>query len=98
MDRDPRTSAVVFLVKHTVIGAPVIGQNRRLIFDVIAVIALAVGPDLIEFGWLVANGQRGKLVHVRMYRELVLVEKINAPCWKLAAFGVLSAVMHAWPL
>ena len=95
--------SVVLFVKHTVIGAPVVVQNRRLIFDEITVVALAIGPDLIKVGRLVTNGQGGELIHyVRIYRELVLVERINAPCWKftggrraVAGDASLTLVVHA---
>ena len=66
MDAEASTDSVVLSEKNTVIGAPVVGQNCRLVFDVIAVVALAVGPNLIKVGWLVTNGQGRKLIHVRM--------------------------------
>ena len=43
---------------HTVISAPVVGQNCGLIFDEVTVIAAAIGADLVKLGWLVTNGQR----------------------------------------
>ena len=80
MDSDARSSAVVLSEGHTVIGAPVVSQNGALILDEIAVVALAVSANLTEFCRLVTNRERRELVHVRIYRELVLVERINAPC------------------
>ena len=65
---------------HTVIGAPVVRHRVSDVLDEIAVIAGAISADLFKLGWLVTNRKRRKLVHVRIYRELVLVEKINAPC------------------
>ena len=43
---------------HTIIGAPVVGQDCGLIFDEITVVAAAIGANLIEVGWLVTNRQR----------------------------------------
>ena len=63
-------------------GVPVIRHWLGNVLDEIAVVALAVRPNLVKFGWPVTNGQGRELIHyVRMYRELLLVEKINAPCW-----------------
>ena len=65
---------------HTVIGAPIVRHRVSDVLDEVTVIAGAISTDLVKLGWLVTNGQRRKFVHVRIYRELVLVEKINAPC------------------
>ena len=65
---------------HAITGLPVVRHRVRDVLDEVTVIAGAISADLVKLGWLITNRKSRELVHVRIYRELVLVEKINAPC------------------
>ena len=51
------TSGVTLTESHTIVGVPVIGHGVGSIFDVVAVVSLAIRTNIRKVFWLVANGQ-----------------------------------------